>query len=578
MRKAFAPGLAIITAIVVTLLLAFRADDALELPLRDAALRRLPSKPARSTIVVAVDERSIRESGRWPWPRTRLAEMLDRARDSGARGVVLDLLLPEPDAGDARLAEATKRIPTLAVAVIVEHGQWLLPAPAIRETTIAVHGNFERDGDFIVRRFASTKQNRDRSLTALPVEAAAMIAPISIPIGRSIAPMYRTRPQDVPIISAVDLLQKRFDLRGKIVFIGPTAMGLGDRVVTPVSGLTPDPGVTVHAAATESLIRGEIVRESPPFIAGIIAGLAIAILLHNRASRRARLAIAVTFLILIAAGGFALLATSGIAIPFIALGMAVVITAVALELNAAVQMEQRFTMWWAERRAQEVESKRVLAHELKTPLASMRGLSQLLGGFELTDAERRRVASLLESEAGKLQTMVSALLDLERLPLRDFDGASTVIDLGELVAARVEFLRASADRPLMTSIPSGVFVRADRALIERVIDNLVGNALKYSPPPSPITISVRQDAREALLQVEDRGPGISAGERQHIFDRFFRGSSAAGTQGLGLGLSLVSEVATWHGGSVSVEAASGGGSLFRLTLPLAHVAAKAGAM
>ncbi len=560
MRKAFAPGLAIITAIVVTLLLAFRADDALELPLRDAALRRLPSKPARSTIVVAVDERSIRESGRWPWPRTRLAEMLDRARDSGARGVVLDLLLPEPDAGDARLAEATKRIPTLAVAVIVEHGQWLLPAPAIRETTIAVHGNF------------------DRSLTALPVEAAAMIAPISIPIGRSIAPMYRTRPQNVPIISAVDLLQKRFDLRGKIVFIGPTAMGLGDRVVTPVSGLTPDPGVTVHAAATESLIRGEIVRESPPFIAGIIAGLAIAILLHNRASRRARLAIAVTFLILIAAGGFALLATTGIAIPFVALALVVVITAVALELNAAVQMEQRFTMWWAERKAQDVESKRVLAHELKTPLASMRGLSQLLGGFELTDVERRRVASLLESEAGKLQTMVSALLDLERLPLRDFDGASTVIDLGELVAARVEFLRASADRPLMTSIPSGVFVRADRALIERVIDNLVGNALKYSPPPSPITISVRQDAREALLQVEDRGPGISAGERQHIFDRFFRGSSAAGTQGLGLGLSLVSEVATWHGGSVSVEAASGGGSLFRLTLPLAHVAAKAGAM
>src|ERR1700737_105095 len=207
MRKAFALGLSAFAAVVVTLLMAFHASDTLELPLRAAALRLLPAKPAASTVVVAIDERSLREFGRWPWARTRLAEIINRAADSGARGVVLDLLLPEADAGDAKVAEATRRIRTLAVTVIVERGQWLLPAPSIRETTTAVHGNFERDGDGILRRFASTKQNRERSLTALPVEAAAMVAPVSVPVGRSIAPMFRTRPQAIPIISAVDFLK-----------------------------------------------------------------------------------------------------------------------------------------------------------------------------------------------------------------------------------------------------------------------------------------------------------------------------------------------------------------------------------
>jgi len=79
-----------------------------------------------------------------------------------------------------------------------------------------------------------------------------------------------------------------------------------------------------------------------------------------------------------------------------------------------------------------------------------------------------------------------------------------------------------------------------------------------------------------MLKVDDRGPGIAAADRARIFDRFFRGSTATGTAGLGLGLSLVAEIARWHGGSVSVEPVAGGGSSFRLRLPLAGAAARAG--
>ena len=81
-----------------------------------------------------------------------------------------------------------------------------------------------------------------------------------------------------------------------------------------------------------------------------------------------------------------------------------------------------------------------------------------------------------------------------------------------------------------------------------------------------------------MIEVEDHGSGLTEAERERVFDRFFRGASAAGTQGLGLGLSLVAEVAKWHSGHVLVVSAADGGSLFRFTLPLAPAAAKAGAM
>jgi len=225
-------------------------------------------------------------------------------------------------------------------------------------------------------------------------------------------------------------------------------------------------------------------------------------------------------------------------------------------------------------RAKEAEAKRVLAHELKTPLASMRGLTQLLGGFDLSDAERQRVTSLLENEAGKLQSLVHVLLDLERLPLRDFRAETAVLDLGQLVAARVDFLRSGSERTLLVSASPGIAVRADAALIERVVDNLVGNAMKYTT--APIVVRVDREGDAAVLKVDDRGPGIAAADRARVFDRFFRGSTASGTTGLGLGLSLVAEIARWHGGSVSVEPVAGGGSSFRLRLPLAGAAARAG--
>jgi signal transduction histidine kinase len=567
--------IAIAAGVAVTLLLAFDVVDALELPARDLFLRRLPQRAAQSTVVVAIDEQSLREIGAWPWDRATLAAIVNRAADAGARGVVLDILLAEPRNGDETLANAAKRLPVIAVAVVDEHGRWLLPGPPLSDSVTAAHGNFELDHDGILRRLSATKQSRDRSLTALSVEAASLVTGAPIPVGRSIAPAFRTRPRAVPVISASDLLRNAVlanTLRRKLVFIGPTALALGDRVLTPTTrGHQPDPGVTVHAAAAESIIRGDVITELPPIAAGVFAAIAIAAILI---ARRRRIAAAIVIGAIVA-GGVALLA-NGIAIPFITLIAAAAIAVGVLETRIIVAALRSSEERYIDHRERDAESKRVLAHELKTPLASMRSLTQLMNGFDLSDAERKRVASLLQHEAGKLETMVGTLLDLERLPLREFASSSNVIDLGELAAARIDFLRASTDRTLFVTADRDVFIRADAPLLERVIDNLAGNALKYTS--GAITVRVARRGNEAVLEVEDRGPGISETEREKIFARFVRGTTAAGTNGLGLGLSLVSEIAKWHGGAASLDNVPAGGSRFRITLPVAAESAKAGAM
>ena len=215
------------------------------------------------------------------------------------------------------------------------------------------------------------------------------------------------------------------------------------------------------------------------------------------------------------------------------------------------------------------EMQRLVSHELKTPLASIAGFGENLERYELSGDEQRRVASLIRGEAQRLQEMVTVFLDLEQLGGGHWDGAAEAIDLGQRVAARLEVLDAAAGvrQIIITpSIDSGCNVQAVPVLFDRVVDNLVGNAIKYTHSGDSIDVAVSRSTDQVCLVVRDHGPGIPEEGLARVFDRFYR---LPGTEvtGAGLGLALVKEVVDWHGGCITIESEIGNGSAFTVSLP-----------
>jgi signal transduction histidine kinase len=145
------------------------------------------------------------------------------------------------------------------------------------------------------------------------------------------------------------------------------------------------------------------------------------------------------------------------------------------------------------------------------------------------------------------------------------------VDVAMLVAQAVDRLRAvHASQPIrLDADPGPLWVDADPERIAQVLDNLLGNAAKYSPPDQPITVQVRGGS-EARISVEDRGAGIAPEDQPHLFDRFYRTSLARSgpVAGSGLGLYISQEIAQAHHGRISVDSTPGKGSRFTLCLPL----------
>ena len=215
------------------------------------------------------------------------------------------------------------------------------------------------------------------------------------------------------------------------------------------------------------------------------------------------------------------------------------------------------------------EMQRLVSHELKTPLASIAGFGETLERYQLSGDELSRVASMIRGEAGRLQEMVTIFLDLERLGGGHWDGETELVDLGALVKARLDILEAAAgarDQTISSALKPGCLIPGVPALLDRVVDNLVGNAIKYSRPGDRIEVLVRKDDDRIRLTVSDPGPGIPEESLKRIFDRFYRVPGTEGA-GAGLGLALVKEVVDWHGGCMTIDSEPGVGSTFSVSLP-----------
>lgn len=554
-----------------------------ELAIRDALLRTLPSRPATKVAVVLIDEEALRNCGPWPWGREQLAALLDRTFAAGARGVALDFLLPEERPGDEALNAAIEKGPSALAVGLDEAGHWLLPNQHLRPSRVG-HVSFDLDQDGVVRRFSSTKQMGERSLPALPFAAAQLADPaLPVPVGMVLRPAFRTR--FVPVLGATSVLGGKAGstLQGRVVFLGSSAAGVGDRFMSPISkGGSPDPGVFVEALSTEAILSGDLLQVASPLVDALLAlGLTALGLVLLSSGRR-------TLPLLTPMIALSPLPIAAASLHYLDLETAPVAIATALLLVGGVvgvgrsrrsrtdmdQAKERISelealqVAIADARKQDAEAQRVVAHELKTPLTSVKGLAQLLAQFDLSATERNRVAQMVVSETARLAQMVDALLDLERLRLREHDRDTKSLDFSALCADRADYLRAGTQRDVSVDLTPGLHILGDRALLDRVVENLVSNAFKFSPDGTPVRITLRQAASQAVLEVEDQGPGVPTEERTRIFGRFARGSAQGAAPGLGLGLALVSEVVSWHRGSVEADEGPKGGGLFRVRLPL----------
>jgi two-component system, OmpR family, sensor histidine kinase MprB len=205
------------------------------------------------------------------------------------------------------------------------------------------------------------------------------------------------------------------------------------------------------------------------------------------------------------------------------------------------------------------------SHELRTPLTSLRTNIEVLSRPNgLPQRDRQRLLCDVTGQLEELGVLVGNLVDLARDEESRHVEEELRLDL--LVAGTVERWRRNArDRSFLTRLEPCT-IRGSRDRLESAVGNLLDNAAKWSPPGGEIEVSLSRDGE---LTVRDHGPGIDAVDAPHVFDRFYRATSARGMPGSGLGLAIVRQVAERHGGSIAAEPAPGGGALLRLTLPVA---------
>lgn len=209
-----------------------------------------------------------------------------------------------------------------------------------------------------------------------------------------------------------------------------------------------------------------------------------------------------------------------------------------------------------------------VSHELRTPLTVIKGLAETLHehGFRLDASERSQLLERLVGASARLDTLLADLLDLNRLSRGVLKPRRRSVELGSFVEDVIEGFEVFT-HPIEVRTEQ-VQAQVDPVMIERVIENLVGNAAKHTPEGTPITVRVHTEADVVAIDVSDEGPGIPDELRETLFAPFERGPTApAHAPGSGIGLSLVRRFLELHDGTVEVDDHPDGGALFRLRLP-----------
>jgi len=233
------------------------------------------------------------------------------------------------------------------------------------------------------------------------------------------------------------------------------------------------------------------------------------------------------------------------------------------------------------RRREELEEERsaliaTVNHEIRNPLAALSGHLQLASRYARRDDMHERVSPSIDEaqrQVGRLLRLADDLLVISTAE-SVFRVEPESLDLAVVAgsaARRVEALDPA--RVVTVSTPDALVVHADPARLDQILDNLLKNAVAYSPRERPIEISTNAEADHAVIRVRDHGAGIDPADRERIFDRFVRGTAVADQPGMGIGLYVSRAIATRMGGRLFIEESSSQGTVFAVEIPLAPVEA-----
>jgi K+-sensing histidine kinase KdpD len=213
-----------------------------------------------------------------------------------------------------------------------------------------------------------------------------------------------------------------------------------------------------------------------------------------------------------------------------------------------------------------------ISHDFRTPLSSILASVSSLREFgdRFPKETRDDLLSTIEEETERLNRFVVNLLNMTKLEAGSLETRPDSVDLGEVASAvEARLLRVLGDRPLISAFPDGpVIAAADAVLLEQALANVVDNAIRYSPRAADVTLTVRSNGTKALFDVEDHGPGVPEGERERIFEKFYRCGSTAAQPGTGLGLSITRGLVEAMGGTVEAGARRDAAPGLRVTLTL----------
>jgi two-component system OmpR family sensor kinase len=247
------------------------------------------------------------------------------------------------------------------------------------------------------------------------------------------------------------------------------------------------------------------------------------------------------------------------------------IRTLAVSFNAMAEEVQSVVLELKEEERRKSRFVSDVSHELRTPLTAIRGAAETLLDGDVPEEDARQFLSTIVRESERLTRLANDLLTLQRIEGATGELPISRLDLSETAARAIEGLAPLTEARGVHVVLEGDAppIMGDRDRLQQVFGNLIDNATRMTPEGGTVTVRLRTEERQSVVEVLDQGPGISDRDMPHVFDRFYRAQTSRdrSTGGAGLGLAIVAAIVRAHAGSAAVGRLEDGGTVFTLRFP-----------